>query len=59
MPTPKKDYRAYPNSYLAKYGEDEWRNKIEKTVFMKKYMSIRELIRKMYDNSKKVFEGTT
>ena len=26
---------------------------------MKKYMSIRELIKKMYDNSKKVFEGTT
>jgi len=58
-PHQHKDYRKEPNPYLAKYGEDEWRNEIEKTVFMKKYMSIRELIKKMYDNSKKVFEGTT
>ena len=58
-PHQHKDYRKDPNPYLAKYGEDEWRNEIEKTVFMKKYMSIRELIKKMYDNSKKIFEGTT
>ena len=52
------DYRLAENPYQAKYGGN-WRSVIGSTVFMKRYMCVTELVRKMYEASEIAFRGTT
>ena len=54
-----QDYRLEPNPYLARYGIDNWRQQIESSLFMRKYMCITELVTKIYERSKLAFQGTT
>ena len=51
------DYRKYTNPYEKRYGAT-WEEEISKTLFMKQYMCIRELVQKIYDRSKETFQGT-
>ena len=53
------DYRLAANPYLAKYGPDEWRNKVNNSIFMRKFMCITELVQRIHDHSKAAFRGTT
>ena len=56
-PHQHKDYRKEPNPYLAKYGEDEWRNEIEKTVFMKNTCQFVSKLKKCTTTAKKYSKG--
>ena len=51
-PHKKVDHRQAANPYLSKYGVDEWRKEIENSVFMRKYMCVTELVKKMHDRTK-------
>ena len=52
------DYRTFPNPYLEKYGADNWERKVSESIFMKKYMSIRTLVKEIHDSSKAAFVNT-
>jgi len=54
-----EDYRKAENPYLARYGEAQWREKINNSVFMSKYMCVKELVRDIHDRTKEAFKGTT
>ena len=58
-PHKKMDHRTATNPYLSKYGDDQWRNECETSVFMKKYMCVTELVTKIHDRTKDAFLGTT
>ena len=43
------DYRESPNPYLARYGEENWRGEIKRSVFMQKYMCITDLVQHIHN----------
>lgn len=43
------DYQKAANPYLARYIEAQWRDNINKCVFMSKHMCIKELLSKIHD----------
>ena len=53
------DYRLAANPYLAKYGTDDWKNKVGNSIFMRKFMCITELVQTIHDHSEAAFKGTT
>jgi hypothetical protein len=53
----KVDHRKEENPYESKYDK-EWREKIRTTVGMSPYVCITEMIKHIYDESKKMFKGT-
>ena len=57
-PHQRMDYRTFSNPYLAKYGEDEWQQKCEESVFMRKYMCVKELVTRIHDGTRDAFVGT-
>ena len=54
-----QDYRKSPNPYLARYNDDLWREKIEASVYMQKFMCVTTLVSMIYQTSKRAFVGTT
>ena len=52
------DHRKSENPYYSKYG-DNWKEEIRKTVFMKQYACITDLVEHIHNRSKDVFAGTT
>ena len=54
----KIDYRKAENPYLAKYGEDAWELKVNRSTQMSQYACITDLIEHIVAESAKLFEGT-
>ena len=52
------NYTSFQNPYIKKFGGHNWIKEVENCTFMKPYMSIKNLLRKKYDASEKVFKGT-
>ena len=52
-PHKKIDHCTATNPYLSKYGDDQWREECETSVFMQNYMCVTELVTKMHDHTQK------
>ena len=45
------------NPYKSLYGS-QWKQEILKTTAIKRFISIKTLVQKIYKNTKKIFQGT-
>jgi hypothetical protein len=55
---PLKEHRKEDNPYISKYGLDRWEVEIDKSSYMSSYVSIKKLIKHMYNATNKNFAGT-
>ena len=51
------NHAAQPNPYESLYGK-EWKNKILQSSVMKRSILINDLVKQIYENSKKLFVGS-
>ena len=52
------DHRKSDNPYRSKYGT-HWEEEIRKTISMKQYICVRDLVEHIHDCSKETFAGKT
>ena len=53
----KKDHQKSENPYKNRY-DNAWKEKISQSVHMKKFVSIRSLVKHMYEETREAFVGT-
>jgi hypothetical protein len=53
------DYRKAANPYIARFGEDNWKEEIKKTSFLTQYVCITDMVEHIVFESARMFKGTT
>jgi hypothetical protein len=55
---PSKDHCKEDNPCISKYGLDRWEAEFDKSSYMSSYVSIKKLIKHMYNATNDIFVGT-
>ena len=53
------DYRQATNPYLARYGSELWREIIESSLFMTRFICAKELVKSIHDATQQALKSTT